>query len=437
MRIPAVLACLSLAAAAEPLRYSSEVGDSFNMYGEFRSETIVRRGTSVEKSTWARPGRQRVMALAREGAATLFAIEIDHEAGRPLIYVVDGQDRLRSDLERLKAELPGPQREVAFLTLDERGLGAPLPLDPELPDALIRILDEIEVLPADEAASWTRKGELGPVSWEGVFERKETAVSAVFDFRLREDRGAKLLFDRGRASLEVRDGRPSRITGSAAWTLAGEQGSERREISFNLWRKGGGRLAAEDAADAASDAGLPAAAEEAWRSGERDRALEIWDKVGADAANRWADRAKERAAAVRRDWPMLGAAVGAWGARTWIGPAPGEGKWVLAYFWATWARRCEGELGGLAKILRGRDRVAGAAVTMADALQSEDQVRSFLAARELPFGVGIDDGTAFRAFKVEDVPRVFLLDPDGKVRFAGRGNETETLRGLLDRLVPE
>ena len=426
-----IVLTLASSAAAEPLRYRFEPGDACDFAGEFRSESVLRRGASVEKLIWVRAGAQRVIACAREGGRVFFAVEIDQGPAVLKSYVVDGKDRAEA------AGLPGREGDVTFLSLDDRGAGTPVPRDADLPDAILRALDEIEVLPEGEEPKWERSGRIGPLAWTGAFGRSGEEVSAVFSFSVIDERGARIGFGPCTARIRLREGKPQWIEGSAAWTVAGADGSEAREISYRLEGKGVRRLEPGEAADAAADAAQPTAAEEAWRDGERDRALELWDKVARDEENRWAPRARARAEGVRRDWPSLGRSPGAWKVPAWIGAAPEAGGWQIVYFWASWAPRCEGELAGLARLVDGRKRVGVAAITRVDALQTEDAVRGVAGRLRLPFGVGLDDGGAFKSFLVEDLPRVFLVDPDGKVRFEGRGSELETLKALLDRLVPE
>jgi hypothetical protein len=76
-------------------------------------------------------------------------------------------------------------------------------------------------------------------------------------------------------------------------------------------------------------------------------------------------------------------------------------------------------------------------VTRVDTLQSEDDVRRAATRMALPFGIALDDGEASKAFKVEELPRVFLVDPDGKVRFEGTGAESETLKAVVEKLAGE
>jgi hypothetical protein len=437
MRPLALVFILAAAVSADPLRYSMSTGDEASYAASFKSETIVRRGSTVERFVWTRAGTQKATACASENGRTLFSVQTDHGPARPVSYTVDGQDRMKAEGERLMAMLPGASTDVSFLWLDDRGSGAPAPRDPSLEEAVLRALDEIEVLPDADEKSWERSGTVGALSWKGAFTRVAATVSAVFTFSSPEQGGARVAFEPARGSITMLAGCARSIEGSAAWTVATKDGTERREIRFNLTGSAGTALKPAEASDSASDAAPMIAAQEAWRDGERDRAVELWEKAGADAANRWGSFARLRAIEVRRDWPMLGKAAPALKATSWIGPAPEAGKWQLVYFWATWAPRCEGELSAIAGLLKGRSRVAGAAVTRADTLQSEDEIRRMASKVALPFGVAMEDGELSKGFKVEDLPRVFLVDPEGKVRFEGRGSEVETLKVVMDRLAGE
>ncbi len=433
----AVLLVSSLAAAADPLRYVSSSGDQVSYNASLRSETVVRRGQTVERFGWIRSGTQRVVACAAESGRVLYSVEIDHGPARATAYTVDGEDRLKTDADRLASMLPGAESSLEFLWLDDRGRGAVGPRDASLEAAILCALDDVEVLPEGDEPAWERSGSVGPVGWKAKYTRSGGTVKGVFTFAAPERGGARVAFDPGSAELSMVGGSARSIECRASWTVATKDGTERREIRFLLTGKSAGTLSAEEAADAAADAAPMISAQEAWRDGERDRALELWDKVAGDAGNRWAARAGSQAKQARADAPMLGQSAPPLKATSWIGAAPEAGKWQLVYFWATWAPRCEGELAGLAGLLKGRSRVAGAAVTRADALQSEEAIRSAASRLSLPFGVGLDDGSLTKGFKVEALPRVFLVDPDGKVRFEGEGNEVETLKAVIEKLAGE
>jgi thiol-disulfide isomerase/thioredoxin len=427
---------LTVPVFADPPRYGWEPGDVLVMKGEFRSETLTRRGGAVQKLAFARGGTQVVTALSREGRRILLAVETRHDAARPTECMIDGRDVLAAERDRLETELPGRETDLAFLDLDDRGAGAPAALDPDLVSAVLGALGEVEVLPEGDEKTWRRAGAAGPVSWEGAFERTQDGASLTMSFRAREDRGARLLFDSARSSLRLRDGRPERIEGSASWTVSTKEGSERREMTWSMTSTGLDRMAAAEALDAASDAALPAAASEAWRTGEQDRALELWDRAAADGANRWAGPSKERAESARAERPMAGRTVGAWKASSWIGTSPEDKGWRVVYFFSTWAPACEEDLKSLAALARERGDVEVVAVASADALQTEDAVRVFVGKLDLPYAVALDDGSAATAYRVDEVPRVHVVDPEGRVRFQGRGDERELLAKLLDRLAP-
>ena len=437
MKSLALLSLMAAVSCADPLRYTTGVGEGVAFSAQYRSETIVRRGATVERFVWMRSGTQRVYACASENGRTLLHVETEHGPARATLYSVDGQDRTKSEAGRLAAILPGAATDVSFLWLDDRGNGSPEPRDPSLEEAVLRALDQIEVLPADKETAWERGGTLGPLTWKGAFTRSGGTVSAIMTFSTPEQGGARIAFEPGRASISMLAGHAKGIEAWAAWTVATRDGTERREIKYTMAGSVGPELSATDAADAAADAAPMIAAQEAWREGERDRAVELWEKAGADVENRWGTRARDRAIEARRDWPMLGQAAPALKAPAWIGAAPEAGKWQLVYFWATWAPRCEGELAAIAGLLKNRTRVAGAAVTRADALQSEEEVRRATTRMALPFGVALEDGELSKLFKVQDLPRAFLVDPEGKVRFEGRGSEVETLKAVMDRLAGE
>jgi len=93
-----------------------------------------------------------------------------------------------------------------------------------------------------------------------------------------------------------------------------------------------------------------------------------------------------------------------------------QGEAVLVHFWATWCPPCREELPAL--IALGRKLVgAGRVRVVAVATDREwDQVRSFFKG-ELPPEVFRDaTGSAYRAYRVSNLPDTYLVSEDGLVR---------------------
>jgi thiol-disulfide isomerase/thioredoxin len=94
-------------------------------------------------------------------------------------------------------------------------------------------------------------------------------------------------------------------------------------------------------------------------------------------------------------------------------PAPGEGRPIVLFFWATWCRACKEALPGVLDVFH-----HGSADVVAITDESPDVLDAFFARlrREFPRDVARDPGrqTIFR-FGVRSLPSFVLLDARGAV----------------------
>ncbi len=105
------------------------------------------------------------------------------------------------------------------------------------------------------------------------------------------------------------------------------------------------------------------------------------------------------------------------------------GKPVLVHFWATWCPICRSEQGSIADLARSHPEV----ITVAMQSGSPEAVIRSMREQGIAFPVVNDpDGALSGAWGVHAVPASFILDADGKIRFAEVGYTTET--GLRLRL---
>ncbi|HCH65551.1 MAG: hypothetical protein CL927_09200 [Deltaproteobacteria bacterium] len=104
----------------------------------------------------------------------------------------------------------------------------------------------------------------------------------------------------------------------------------------------------------------------------------------------------------------------------------------LVVFWASWCGPCRREAVEVAEIVRSYgDRVGVFSIN-----SGEDPTKVKLTAREwgMTWPVGLDPkGAVSRAFEVDALPLVVVLDRDGMIRFRGNGLPSEPHR-LLDGL---
>jgi peroxiredoxin len=117
-----------------------------------------------------------------------------------------------------------------------------------------------------------------------------------------------------------------------------------------------------------------------------------------------------------------------------------RGRVVLINFWASWCPPCVKEMPSLQELQRRlRDRpFTLLAVNMAEAA---NLVREFLKTHDLDFTVLLDaDGTALKQWKVMAFPTSFVLDKQGRIRYALFGSiewmEPDALN-KLDELLAE
>ena len=121
-----------------------------------------------------------------------------------------------------------------------------------------------------------------------------------------------------------------------------------------------------------------------------------------------------------------------------------RGRYVLLNFWATWCPPCVREMPSLERLARmlPGDRFGVLAVAL-DA-EGGDKVRPFVARLGLTFPIALDpEGRVGDAYGARDLPTTFLIDPQGRVVAAGKGERTwdapemvEYLRELIAAAPP-
>ncbi len=102
----------------------------------------------------------------------------------------------------------------------------------------------------------------------------------------------------------------------------------------------------------------------------------------------------------------------------WLDGAPpvvvGEGEACVLVFWATWCGSCLSEFPRLNELVAELADEPLTFVSIAD--EPRDKVQALLAARKLGTRLALDDGgQTFDAYGVRVLPRVVLIDPQGKI----------------------
>jgi cytochrome c biogenesis protein CcmG/thiol:disulfide interchange protein DsbE len=112
-----------------------------------------------------------------------------------------------------------------------------------------------------------------------------------------------------------------------------------------------------------------------------------------------------------------------------------RGRVVAVNFWATWCAPCQKELPDLASFVRERKGQCLDVLAVASWSGRDDVGKT---AGTLPYPVLFDaDGEAVDAWKVNAVPRTYVVDPQGRIRAEFRGVVARgDLAAAVDPLLP-
>jgi thiol-disulfide isomerase/thioredoxin len=143
-----------------------------------------------------------------------------------------------------------------------------------------------------------------------------------------------------------------------------------------------------------------------------------------------------RQAVLAAAWAIAQAA-GAAEFRAWSGPTPAlelrdlrgaehrladyRGKVVLVNFWATWCAPCRDEMPSIERLRASLDG-RPFAVLAVNLAEPASRIRKFLAQMPVDFPILLDtDTAAAKAWKARFLPASYLVDADGRVRYAHYG----------------
>jgi thiol-disulfide isomerase/thioredoxin len=116
-----------------------------------------------------------------------------------------------------------------------------------------------------------------------------------------------------------------------------------------------------------------------------------------------------------------------------------RGRVVLVNFWASWCPPCRAEMPSMQRL---QEKLAGKPFTIlaVDMGEAPDVVNAYIKTVNTDFTVLLDsDGHALKSWKVFAFPTSYVIDGDGKIRYALFGSTewdaTETMQKISD-LMP-
>ncbi|HLT40672.1 MAG TPA: TlpA disulfide reductase family protein [Enhygromyxa sp.] len=127
---------------------------------------------------------------------------------------------------------------------------------------------------------------------------------------------------------------------------------------------------------------------------------------------------------------------------TVLTPAALDGQVSLLTFWATWCHACGLEMPILSAIEQryaGTDlHIYGVNRDSGETAQRQSMVENYLRDHQIGFAQIYDDGQLARAFEVEGIPHMVLVDRHGQIRHVHMGRVSErTLSKEIDALLAE
>lgn len=123
-------------------------------------------------------------------------------------------------------------------------------------------------------------------------------------------------------------------------------------------------------------------------------------------------------------------------------PAALEGQVSLLTFWATWCHACGLEMPTVVAIddaYADTDlRIYGVNRDSGEIAKRRAEVEAYMAERNMDFPQIYDNGQLARAFEVEVIPHMVIIDRQGEIRHVHMGQVRErTLRREIDALLDE
>jgi len=116
-----------------------------------------------------------------------------------------------------------------------------------------------------------------------------------------------------------------------------------------------------------------------------------------------------------------------------------RGRVVIMEFWATWCGPCRMSTPSL-EVIAKQHRDKPVTVLLVNAGESPDQIRTWAGKRFTATILLDPDGAAARRYRVEGIPQLFIIDPEGRIIYdhgGYQGGLERNLRNVLDGLLAE
>ncbi len=115
-----------------------------------------------------------------------------------------------------------------------------------------------------------------------------------------------------------------------------------------------------------------------------------------------------------------------------------SGKVVVLNFWASWCTPCEQEAADLEQAWQSYQPGGQVVFIGVDYVDTEPEARAYLKKFGISYPNGPDLGTkASQAFRIRGVPETYVIDRQGKLRFAQIGpfQSVEEIKSVIDPLL--